>query len=112
MARPRLRDWERRTRTISIRLTESEAVALAEQASAARLTVAAYLRRRGLRRRLRTVQERRLGAYERRELNRIGVNLNQLVRLMHSGRVVSPQLRETVERVAQLVEGVLDDGGP
>ena len=51
-----------------------------------------------------------MAAEDRRELNRLGVNLNQITRLMHSGRVVSPQLRATVERVAQLVETLLDDG--
>ena len=110
MARPRLKDWQRRTRTIGVRVTEAEAEALAEKALAARLSVGAYLRRRGLRRRVPDVQERRLAAEDRRELNRLGVNLNQITRLMHSGRVVSPQLRATVERVAQLVETLLDDG--
>ena len=98
MARPRLNPAERRTRQINVRVTEAEAVALAEQAGRARLTVAAYLRRRGLRRRVRAATERRLAAEDRRELNRIGVNLNQMVRLMHSGRAVHPGLREAVER--------------
>ena len=111
MARPRMNPAARRTRQINVRVTEAEAEALAEQAGRARLTVAAYLRRRGLRRRVRAVTERRLAAEDRRELNRIGVNLNQITRLMHSGRVVSPELRATVERVAQLVETLLDDGG-
>ena len=111
MARPRLNPAERRTRQINVRVTEAEAAALAEQAGRARLTVAAYLRRRGLRRPVRAAPERRLAAEDRRELNRIGVNLNQMTRLMHSGRAVHPGLREAVERVAALVETVLDEGG-
>ena len=98
MARPRLNPAERRTRQINVRVTEAEAVALAEQAGRARLTVAAYLRRRGLRRRVRAVRERRLAAEDRRELNRIGVNLNQMVRAMHTGRAVHPGLRAAAER--------------
>ena len=111
MARPRLNPDQRRTRQINVRVTEAEAAALAEQAGRARLTVAAYLRRRGLRRRVRAVTERRLAAADRRELNRIGVNLNQMTRLMHTGRAVHPGLREAVERAAALVETVLDEGG-
>ena len=39
MARPRLKNWERRTRTIGVRVTEAEAATLAEKARSARLTV-------------------------------------------------------------------------
>ena len=111
MARPRLNPAERRTRQINVRVTESEAEQLRQLASSARLTVAAYLRRRGLGRRVRAVRERRLAAEDRRELNRIGVNLNQMVRAMHSGRAVHPGLRAAVERAAALVETLLDEGG-
>ena len=55
--------------------------------------------------------ERRLAAEDRRELNRIGVNLNQITRLMHTGRAVHPGLRAAVERAAALVETILDEGG-
>ena len=111
MARPRMNPAARRTRQINVRVTAAEAAALAEHAGRARLTVSAYLRRRGLRRRVRAVTERRLAAADRRELNRIGVNLNQITRLMHTGRAVHPGLREAVERAAALVETVLDEGG-
>ena len=45
---------------------------------AARLSMGAYLRRRALGQRVRIAAELRLGAAELRELNRIGVNLNQM----------------------------------
>ena len=80
MARPRLGEEERRTRTIGVRVTEAEAAELRERAQAARLSVGAYLRRRALGQRVRMGTERRLGAAELRELNRIGVNLNQMAR--------------------------------
>ncbi len=111
MARPRMSPAERRTRQINVRVTEAEAEHLRQLASSARLTVSAYLCRRGLRRRVRAVTERRLAAEDRRELNRIGVNLNQITRLMHSGRAVHPGLRAAVERAAALVETILDEGG-
>ena len=47
MARPRLGESERRTRTIGVRVTEAEEAELRERAQAARLSMGAYLRRRG-----------------------------------------------------------------
>ena len=66
MARPRLGEEERRTRTVGVRVTEAEAEELQERAQAARLSMGAYLRRRGLGQRVRTTTERRLGAAELR----------------------------------------------
>ena len=80
MARPRLGESERRTRTIGVRVTAAEAAELRERAQAARLSMGAYLRRRALGQRVRIAAELRLGAAELRELNRIGVNLNQMAR--------------------------------
>ena len=101
MARPRLGDEERRTLTVGVRVTEAEAEAeeLREQSQAARLSMGAYLRRRALGQRVRIAAERRLGAAELRELNRIGVNLNQMARALNSGTVSSPaETQEAVER--------------
>ena len=63
---------------IDARVTEAEAAELRERAQAARLSMGAYLRRRALGQRVRMAAELRLGAAELRELNRIGVNLNQM----------------------------------
>ena len=50
----------------------------------------------------------RLGAAELRELNRIGVNLNQMARALNSGAVSSPaEIQEAVERVGELVAKLL-----
>ena len=71
MARPRLGEAERRTRTVGVRVTEAE-------------------------------------AEELRELNRIGVNLNQMARTLNSGAVSSPaETQEAVERVGELVAKLL-----
>ena len=48
MARPRLGDEERRTRTVDVRVTEAEAEELQERAQAARLSMGAYLCRQAL----------------------------------------------------------------
>ena len=107
MARPRLGEEERRTRTVGVRVTEAEAEELQERAQAARLSMGAYLRRRALGQRVRMAADRRLGAAELRELNRIGVNLNQMARAMNSGAAAPAGTREAVERVGELVARLL-----
>ena len=64
-------------------------------------------RRRGLGQRVRMAAERSLGAAELRELNRIGVNLNQMARAMNAGAVAGPGTREAVERVGEMVAKLL-----
>ena len=107
MARPRLGDKQRRRRTVGVRVTEAEAEELRDRAQAARLSVGSYLRRRALGQRVRMVAEQRLGAEELRELNRIGVNLNQMARAMNSGSAAPAGTREAVERVSELVASLL-----
>ena len=108
LARPRLGAEERRTRTIGVRVTEAQAAELAELAQAARLSVAALMRRRALGQPVRIAAARRLGADEFRELNRIGVNLNQMARVLNSGAARAPaETRAAVERVGELVAALL-----
>lgn len=112
MARPRLGEEHRRSRTLGVRLTAEEAAALSEQARASHLSMADYVRRRALGQRVRVAAERRLGPAELRELNRIGVNLNQIARLLNSGAARAPaRTRTAVERVEELVAGLLSGEG-
>ena len=103
MARPRLGESERRTCTIGVRVTEAEEAELRERAQAARLSIGAYLRRRALGQRVRMAAELRLGAAELRELNRIGVNLNQMARAIPQPLVLVflGGVREWVERIGR-----------
>ena len=113
MARPRLHPAQRRDRQINIRVTAAEARTLAAYAEAARLTVAAYLRRRGLRRPAPAAAAPTLPPELRAELNKIGVNLNQIVRLAHQGRYRPRGGRAVVERMERLaawIETALDPG--
>ena len=108
MARPRLGEEERRTRTVGVRVTEAEAEELQERAQGARLSMGAYLRRRGAG--VSGCGWQRSGASGRaelRELNRIGVNLNQMARAMNSGAAAPARTREAVERVGELVARLL-----
>ena len=87
---------------------DTNAAELRERARAARLSMGAYLRRRALGQRVRMAAELRLGAAELRELNRIGVNLNQMARALNSRAVSSPaETQAVVERVGELVAKLL-----
>ena len=113
MARPRLPRSLRRSRQINTRFTESEVQTLAGYAAAARLTIPEYLRRRGLRRRTPATAVVELPPELRRELNKIGVNLNQLTRLAHQGRYRprgGQAVVEGLERAAEWIEMILDPG--
>ena len=112
MTRPRLDSELRRSRTIGVRVTAAEAAEIAERAASARLTSAAYMRRRTLGRPVRVTAVHRLAAAERVELQRIGANLNQVARALHSGAVQVPAgTLEAVERVADLVADLLTGEG-
>ena len=97
---------------IGVRVTAAEAAAIAERASSSRMTAAAYMRRRALARPVRVTAVHRLAAAERVELQRIGANLNQVARALHSGAVQVPAgTLESVERVADLVADLLTGEG-
>ena len=93
-------------------MTAAEAAAIAERAASARMTAAAYMRRRTLGRPVRVTAVHRLAAAERIELQRIGANLNQVARALHfgAGQVPAGTL-EAVERVADLVADLLTGEG-
>ena len=93
MARPRLGEEERRGRTVGVRVTEAEAEELQERAQDARLSVGAYLRRRGLGQRVRMAAERRLGGGAAGAEPR--GNLNQMARAMNAGAVAGPGRRSS-----------------
>ncbi len=106
MVRPRQPEAERRSRAISVRVTTAEAAEIAERAGAARMTKGSYMRRRELGQPVREAAVHRLGARERVELQRIGVNLNQIARAPNSGASAPAGTLEAVERVGELAGGV------
>ena len=88
-------------------LTPAEAAEVAERAAAARLAPAVYMRRRALARPMRRAVVRRLGTAEFRELNRIGVNLNQIARALNAGAAAPSGTRAAVERCHEAVRVLL-----
>lgn len=83
MARPKKRSEEKRDEQVKIRLTLAEANELRDAALSAGLSVSDYARRRMLGIRLPQTSIRRSDPALVSELNRIGVNVNQLARAHH-----------------------------
>ena len=88
MSRPSLSAVQRRTRTLGVRLSDHEWDTLVARAAAAGQRPTAYVRDAALARTARPSQVAAevASAEERRELRRIGANLNQVARQLHGWR--------------------------
>lgn len=104
MARPTKSAAESRTEPVRYRLTKAEWRQAELKARAAGMSVPLYLRRAGLAARV-VVRQVPVTADARlvAELNRIGVNLNQMVRAYHAAGTVPTELRATCKRIEELV---------
>ena len=107
MPRPPLRDRQRRSRRVSVYISPDEWAVLDERSAQAQLSIPEYLRQRGLRDRLQIESPRRLDAKTFQELHRLGVNLNQCVRLMHRGRRPITKSGEGLKQVLEKVQRLL-----
>jgi hypothetical protein len=104
MARPKKDEHEKRSEVVRLRLTLAEHEHVRSQAESAGVTVSDYLRRRALGYIVpRVVGRRGPDPVLLSELNRIGVNLNQIARNQNSGR---PE-RLDAEAVLDELRGVL-----
>lgn len=108
MGRPELQPEERRTERHNIRFSPNEYEHVRQQADAAGLDVAEYLRRRALGYVVPRAPHRRgVEAGLLRELNSIGVNINQIARNLNAGRRqrldvrgVMDELQDALRRLA------------
>lgn len=95
MARPKKTDAEKRDQVVNTRFTLAEHEHLRAQAEAAGLSVSEYLRRRAIGY---TVPPAPARSYSDpaliSELNRIGVNVNQLARASHRGSAFTRYWRD------------------
>jgi len=94
MARPKKQPAEKRSELIQARVTLAEKLYIEEQANIAGLSVSQYARRRLLRLPVRA-QPNRVDAVLINELNRIGVNINQLAHAANAGRTL-PNIWDSV----------------
>lgn len=106
MARPKKEQHERRDQRFNLRYTLAEIEHLRTQAAAAGLDPHEYARRRTLGHAVPPAPQRSSDPALISELNRIGVNVNQLARASHRGseftrywRDVGTDLRALLERV-------------
>lgn len=104
MARPEKDPNEKLSEVVRLRLTVAEHEHVRAQADAAGVTVSDYLRRRAVGYRVPEGGGRRAGDPAIvSELNRIGVNVNQLARAVHRGSDFTRYWRE----VGTTLEGIL-----
>lgn len=106
MARPRLAPAERRDAQLPpVRVTTAELDFIARQANAARLSISDYARRLLLGQR---VAPARSAANDHllMELNRIGVNINQIARALNSDRPEQGDLATTLAELRAVLAEV------
>lgn len=107
MARPKKQPAERRTVSLSCRVTPGERLRIDSAAAHAGLSPSEYIRRQALTGRV-TVQEKRtLDPAVFDQIRRIGVNLNQLTRLAHKARKIPPELGRAAAAVERTIARVL-----
>lgn len=100
-------------RLSGIRCTAAERHFVELQAERAGLTVAEFCRRAALGQRILAARAKanpdaRLAA----ELNRIGVNLNQIAHAANVGRTLSGKLDEALARLGTVLDSMEPEGGP
>lgn len=110
MARPEKNPEEKRSEVARFRLTVAERVFLREQAATAGLTEAEFLRRRALGLPVRATVARSDPALVA-ELNRIGVNVNQLARATHRGAEFTRYWRDVGVALEGILKRMLDRDG-
>jgi len=110
MARPIKDPEEKRSEVARFRVTIAERAFLRSQAEAAGLSEAEYLRKRALGLPVRAAQSGSDPALVS-ELNRIGVNVNQLARATHRGSDFTRYWREVGTRLEDILARMLNSDG-
>lgn len=112
--RPKADQTTKRESVVSVRLSVAERAALEARAAAAGLPVSEYVRAVLVqapppRRRTATGGAGRLSLQEFRELNAVGINLNQIARVMNTGRahVQQDELAEAIGKLHAIFDRYL-----
>ena len=104
MARPEMQEHEKRTERHNLRFTLAEHEHIRAQAEAVGLSVAEFLRRRALGYMVPTGRaRRRVDPGVLNELNRIGVNVNQIARNLNSDRPLRLNAQEVLSELQQVL---------
>lgn len=108
MARPKKKDRERREKTIRARVTDAEKNYCIEQADLAGLDETEYVRRRVLGHKI-ILPPSKADAVLLMELNRIGVNLNQLTKQANAGKDMPYSIHSVITQLQTVLEKVAND---
>ena len=108
MARPKKQPAERRTVSLSCRLTMAERLLIETAAAQAGLSLCEYVRRQVLKGKVSIQQNRALDHSTFDQLRRIGVNLNQLTRLAHQTGEIPPQISRAAAAVERVIRREID----
>ncbi|WP_409562672.1 plasmid mobilization protein [Hyphomicrobium sp. MC8b] len=110
MARPKKADTERHSHTLRFTVRPSEYVRIHHGAIRSGLTISQYLRDVVLGRPITITQTRGLDPDLFEELRRVGVNLNQAVKYMHTHETVPPELLSAAAAIERFLKENLDHG--
>ena len=111
MSRPRKPGSDRRDRRLRLRLTGEEDLSVKMKAAAAGLTVAEFGRRCVLKRKI-TPPASRVDAQVLVELNRIGVNVNQLAHAFNADREFRGAWEAVYEELVRVIDKVASQFDP
>jgi lambda repressor-like predicted transcriptional regulator len=104
MARPQKQTETHRPHRLSVRVSADELAAFTERVKLAGVNPSEYLRQAALRRRVSVPSAaRRADPLVIAELNRIGVNLNQLTKTANSTGKVPPALDQLCRKIEEIV---------
>ena len=103
MARPQKQRDDLRRHFIRVRVTASELAEIAERVRQAGVDQSEYLRRAALNARIEFSRTAAADPALIAELNRIGVNLNQMTRTANGAGRVPPELSRLCEKIEKLV---------
>ena len=107
MARPIKEDGEKRSQLMQMRMTLAEREYVRAQAERAGLTPAEYMRRRALGHAIPPAPARSSDPALVSELNRVGVNVNQLARAVHRGSAFADYWQEVGEELRGVLGKVM-----
>lgn len=108
MARPKKHEMEKRNRVIAFRATVAEEEHLREQAANVGLSLSDYTRRRSVGHVVAAPARPKFDPALVSEVNRIGVNVNQLTQAVHMDREFVKYWREIGKELEALLEKLVD----
>jgi len=111
MARPRKSESDKRDERCEQRYTLAEIELVRQQAARAGLNSSEFIRRRALSQPVRAASNGNASPALISELNRIGVNVNQLARAHHRGSAFTDQWEQIGEQLSALLSDVAAEHG-